>query len=877
MVVGQVHNIAAFTPGNYEVAYSTTNNRLQYEFAIPLQGGDGEDRQPDLDYSDLNVKLNDTIGIQIGYRSGYDGYLAFPYDGDYSYSHLKYFMGLSLGDFELNFDEEIEGWQSASLNGGVWINGTSILNPGKTLQNIEIMPITTESSNLTSGTFSANLGNLNTFSFTNTSNIPDGEWYITVKGTTTEGNSLYFQQTIKIDSSPPNFSQTEITMAPQGGDHDAKVYIDGTFSDIPSGIETLEIISGSGNLSVEFVIDSLDLEMGTVSFTNSSNLETGEYWAILNITDHAGNELNKNVSINFIDKTPAELTNFQMSATSGTMADIFVVSIDVVQAQNFSIQSLSMQINETLNIPLLKSNEQDMNYTDGVTYQYEGTLPHGDLNFTFNLDDGRYIINHFEDPVINISQDLVCPDRKTSFSFNGYISAGEWDNALEIDQTTQSTINQAKAYFMYDSNFLYVGVESYEGTDLRDQVMIFYFDLDGDGSFTNDRDLSFLCWESVSYGFWTLHTRTIMWEEDRWQYVGEDYAYASYKRAFTSSPSNPVDHAQFEFRLDITDPLIDIESGDSIKVGFKVYDTLEYRANYFPMILDPNDPKDYYNLTLQYVYVDNPPTSTHPVDRILTYNQTGSDCILSWQLNDDHGAGTYRIVKDGSEEVVTNQTWIIGQLISYTVNTTDSLGNHQYSIIFSDNTGNVVQDDVTVQINAPPIENQAPSIISINTDPAIIMDHMNITVIMESLDDNDVLSASLNITLPNGQSYIYLMNEIIENHWEYALNETYTAETGNLIIKITISDGELDDTLTITKTINPNTEDSDPTDDDSAGSDEGSDGDDTDGSGDTEDTGDPTGNTTLDSMLNFLKENFLYVLIGIGGISIIFIIIKKRK
>ncbi|MHA1697084.1 MAG: hypothetical protein ACTSUG_17675 [Candidatus Helarchaeota archaeon] len=105
---------------------------------------------------------------------------------------------------------------------------------------------------------------------------------------------------------------------------------------------------------------------------------------------------------------------------------------------------------------------------------------------------------------------------------------------------------------------------------------------------------------------------------------------------------------------------------------------------------------DYYgkNLIIHQLETDKevPVCNNTPSDISMWQNETGN---IWWELYDESGGGTYRVLKNGT--VVVNWTeWNNSKSIDYVINDTSSPGRTKYTIEFKDRSGNSNSDDVYV-------------------------------------------------------------------------------------------------------------------------------------------------------------------------------------
>ncbi|RKZ24565.1 hypothetical protein DRQ26_07280 [bacterium] len=90
---------------------------------------------------------------------------------------------------------------------------------------------------------------------------------------------------------------------------------------------------------------------------------------------------------------------------------------------------------------------------------------------------------------------------------------------------------------------------------------------------------------------------------------------------------------------------------------------------------------------------NTPPVCNNtPSDISMWQNETGN---IWWELYDESGGGTYRVLKNGT--IVVNWTeWNNSKSIDYVINDTSSPGRTKYTIEFKDRSGNSNSDDVYV-------------------------------------------------------------------------------------------------------------------------------------------------------------------------------------
>ena len=693
------------------VSGTTGENTVEYEIAVPLIGNDGTSLVPTNDLSDLNASQMDTIGFYMRYCDGGYDWSYFPsqaYDGSDQTNQL-YYMGLDLGNLNVEQDEKSQEWQSASLNPDqyIWVNGSATADIGSTISSVEVLPIDESTSNLTAGTFSVNQGDLADFAFYNTSNIPDGNWFVTVQATTSAGETSITRAYINVDSTVPEVTQDSATSnsTVQIGNHDGTIFINGSMSDQTSGLSSIAIIPGSGNLTNTFSTNQLLLSGGQYSFENTSAMATGSYWGKINATDTVGNSKIFHFGFEYLQITPAALQNAQISKTGGNVSTIFVVTVDVVQPENIVPNWVTISISNGLNWTLTKSDPTDNDYTDGVQYNYTGLLPVGDADFWFTIDDGRYINVLYYDPVIDVDNHLNCPELTQSVNMDGRISAGEWDDALVIDASTCPSQNGAVYYLKYDSNYLYFGVEGFAGLNEHYLKMWILYEFAGDGVLTASVDRWDMFAEKVMFGtFWYNYIYNNMWTGSGWGGDGNDGSWTSpYYRDFTSSPLESSPHQMFEIRLDLDDPNVQVTPGDSLMLSFNLNYLTGYVENRFPLNMNRDNTNTWFNLTL--TQVDDPPTSDSPADRTVTEGQTGGDSIISWDLDDDIGGSHYTIYVDEVPDG-TSQPWPSQGLVDYQFDTNQDLGLYNVTIMFNDTCGQTGRDTVWVtleeQVDNPP-------------------------------------------------------------------------------------------------------------------------------------------------------------------------------
>ncbi|MHA1253076.1 MAG: hypothetical protein ACTSRP_24020, partial [Candidatus Helarchaeota archaeon] len=96
---------------------------------------------------------------------------------------------------------------------------------------------------------------------------------------------------------------------------------------------------------------------------------------------------------------------------------------------------------------------------------------------------------------------------------------------------------------------------------------------------------------------------------------------------------------------------------------------------------------------IKYPEDNTPPICNNtPEDISIWQNETA---IIQWELYDESGGGTYRILKN--ETVIVNWTeWNNSKSIKYFINDTSSPGRTKYTIEFKDNAGNLNKDVVYV-------------------------------------------------------------------------------------------------------------------------------------------------------------------------------------
>ncbi|MHA1267359.1 MAG: hypothetical protein ACTSRS_19125 [Candidatus Helarchaeota archaeon] len=97
------------------------------------------------------------------------------------------------------------------------------------------------------------------------------------------------------------------------------------------------------------------------------------------------------------------------------------------------------------------------------------------------------------------------------------------------------------------------------------------------------------------------------------------------------------------------------------------------------------------------VDIDDPPTSNSPAD---VYTIRDYVAYIGWILNDDVGAGKYRVLVNDSPS--SWQSWTIGNPINYPIDTTNT-GPYNYTIEFNDSRGQWgIPDTVFVYVSEPP-------------------------------------------------------------------------------------------------------------------------------------------------------------------------------
>jgi len=167
----------------------------------------------------------------------------------------------------------------------IWINGTSFDNESL-IYNSGVVNTTLIDLNATGVTW-VNAGNATHWAFYNTSNIPDGIYYLQITTTDKANNTGILLCNIRRDTLPPTASQANYSLYITV-DKNHRIWVNGTANDPVAGLNNVTIISCNAT-GVTW-----SANQGTLSnwaFYNTTNISDGNYNMILNISDTVGHYL----------------------------------------------------------------------------------------------------------------------------------------------------------------------------------------------------------------------------------------------------------------------------------------------------------------------------------------------------------------------------------------------------------------------------------------------------------------------------------------------------------------------------------------------------------------------------------------------------------
>ena len=175
---------------------------------------------------------------------------------------------------------------------------------------------------------------------------------------------------------------------------------------------------------------------------------------------------NTNAEIPTNDNVPT-LTNPSVSPTIGNLTTEFSFTVNYSDLDNNLPSSINVIINNTVN-PMYKANISDVNYIDGVVYEYRSFLLIGSYQFYFNASDGffttstsifsgpnAYYNNSFS-PTLTSSSVFPLLGYNTSTQFKYWVMFADEDNNhpkfvnITINDITYSMIQEDIA----DNNYI---------------------------------------------------------------------------------------------------------------------------------------------------------------------------------------------------------------------------------------------------------------------------------------------------------------------------------------------------------------------------------------------------------------------------------------
>jgi hypothetical protein len=194
----------------------------------------------------------------------------------------------------------------------IWINGSaSDPLPSSGIQSIIILQ-----SNTTNGItdWSANLGTIQNFAFSNVSSLADnllgGCYEINISITDQTGNSFMLTCRVTVEINPPYGSQDSATRLPTNGDTNDRIWVNGTSTDSGFGIANV-FVQGSNH-------SGWSSNQGTLNawaFYNTTPITDGIWVVWINITDFANNSA---LITSYIDVDLSPPTGIQSSSTDPT-------------------------------------------------------------------------------------------------------------------------------------------------------------------------------------------------------------------------------------------------------------------------------------------------------------------------------------------------------------------------------------------------------------------------------------------------------------------------------------------------------------------------------------------------------------------------------
>jgi len=163
----------------------------------------------------------------------------------------------------------------------VWVNGTAADN-GSLIYNSGVDQISIVAENAT-GVSWVNSGNETNWSFYNTTNIPDGKYFLIIQAIDKAGNVKNLTCNFTVDTKNPYADQSNATISPQRPIN-GKIWINGTAGDDGSGLKSIVKVSWNATGV------SWSFNQGTLynwSFYNTSHINDGDYYMNLNFSDNA--------------------------------------------------------------------------------------------------------------------------------------------------------------------------------------------------------------------------------------------------------------------------------------------------------------------------------------------------------------------------------------------------------------------------------------------------------------------------------------------------------------------------------------------------------------------------------------------------------------
>lgn len=175
---------------------------------------------------------------------------------------------------------------------------------------------------------------------------------------------------------------------------------------------------------------------------------------------------NTNAVIPTNDNAPS-LTNPSVSPTIGNLTTEFSFKVNYTDLDNNLPSSINVIINDTVN-PMFKSDIMDVNYIDGVIYEYRTFLSNGSYQFYFNASDSLFTTSTslFSEPYVyynnsfspTLTNSSVYPllGYNTSTQFKYWVNYADEDNNppkfvnITINNKTDSMIQEDSA----DNNYI---------------------------------------------------------------------------------------------------------------------------------------------------------------------------------------------------------------------------------------------------------------------------------------------------------------------------------------------------------------------------------------------------------------------------------------